>query len=398
MYVNAGSLPESLGVKVTTLLLCNMEHLPKEFLNLPKHTQSKVVTLGINSWYLIQDEVEALKDLDQSALIEIWKEKGRKEAQSEKDKDHQRNIKQIQSERDDLAHEKSMLERKVAKLEKESEEKSAKVEREVTEKFRKEFDRDREHILREARLSLKEEMSALRDENTKLNAAQDFKAAFDFAQAQYLQQISITEELKEKIQELTRVRSSFHLGKEGEGEIETMLKNASDFDYVNVNAEADKADFRLTSKDKKIIILDSKKFTSAVGKKDRDKLIDNTDRDATVCAGIMVSINSKISARQHCEIEITPGNKPILYICLMNMTQEAKFHCLDVALKLLLRIVNSQNEKERGELVEKIHSAFLLLDELKKKMENSKKAATELLENLKVSLSDIKRITDLLVV
>ena len=80
------------------------------------------------------------------------------------------------------------------------------------------------------------------------------------------------------------------------------------------------------------------------------------------------------------------------------MTQEAKFHCLDISLRLLLRIVNSQNEKERGELVEKIHAASTLLTELGKKMENQKKSAVDLLESLKIGLVDIKRISDLLII
>jgi len=364
-----------------------MDHLPKDFLSLPTSTQSKIVSLGLTSWHLIQDEVDSQKDLDQSTLIELWKEKGRKEVRGEKDKEHQRLIREVQSERDDLLHEKNTLERKLTKLEKETEE-----------KLRREFERDKEHILREAKLALKEEMGSIKDENVKLKASQDFKAAFEFAQEQYQNQLTETQKLKDQIQELTRVRSSFHLGKEGEGEIENFLKQASDFDYVNVNTEADKADFRLTNKEKKVVILDSKKFTNAVGKKDRDKLVDNTDKDATVCAGMMVSLTSKIAARQHCEIEFTPNSKPILYLCLMGMTQEAKFHCLDLSLRLLLRIVNSQNEKERGELVEKIHTAFTLLDELRKKMENQKKSASELFESLKISLGDIKRISDILII
>ena len=364
-----------------------MDHLPKEFLSLSTSLQSKIISLGLTSWHLIQDEVDSQKDLDQSTLIELWKEKGRKEVRNEKDKEHQRLIKDVQSERDDILHEKNTLERKLLKLEKETED-----------KLRKEFERDKEHLLREARLALKEEMGSIKDENVKLKASQDFKVAFEFAQEQYQIQITETQKLKDQIQELTRVRSSFHLGKEGEGEIENFLKQASDFDYINVNTEADKADFRLTNKDKKVVILDSKKFTNAVGKKDRDKLVDNTDKDATVCAGMMVSLTSKIAARQHCEIEFTPNSKPILYLCLMGMTQEAKFHCLDISLRLLLRIVNSQNEKERGELVEKIHAASTLLTELGKKMENQKKSAVDLLESLKIGLVDIKRISDLLII
>lgn len=375
-----------------------MDHLPKDFLQSPPSTQVKIVTLGLNAWLLVQDEIEAQKDLDQTTLIDIWKEKGKKEARNESNKEHQRILKDLQAERDDIAHEKSMIERKLIKAEKELDERLVKNEKEVSERLRREFERDKEHITREARLAFKEEMSHIKDENVKLKSSQDFKSAFDFAQKKYEDQILLNDELKEKIQELTRVRSSYHIGKEGEGEVENFLKQTPDFDYANVNMEAGKADFRLTSKDKKVIILDSKNFTGSVGKKDRDKLVNDTDNDATVCAGMMVSLNSKIAARQHCDIEMTPGSKPILYLCLLNMTQEAKFHCLDVSLKLLMRIVNSQNEKERGELVDKIHSAFTLLVEQIKKLENSKKAASDLLENLKVSLSDMKRITEILTI
>jgi hypothetical protein len=375
-----------------------MDHLPKDFLHAPVSTQCKIVALGLNAWLLVQDELDAQKDLDQSSLIEIWKEKGRKEARNQNEKEHQKSLRNLESERDEILFEKTILEKKLTKIEKEAEERLVKSEKELSDKLRREFEREKEHILREARLALKEEMGSIKDENVKLKAAQDFKSAFEFVQKKYDDQILANQELKDKIQELTRVRSSYHLGKEGEGEIENFLKQTPDFDFINVNMEADKADFRLTTKDKKVIILDSKKFSYVVGKKDRDKLVDNTDRDATVCAGIMISLNSKIAARQHCEIEITPGSKPILYLCLMNMTQEAKFHCLDISLKLLMRLVNSQNEKERSELIDKIHNAFVMLEELKKKMENSKKAATELLENLKVSLTDVKRITDVLVI
>ena len=89
-----------------------MEHLPKEFLSLAVSTQTKIISLGLTSWHLIQDEVDSQKDMDQSTLIEIWKEKGRKEIRVEKDKEHQRLIREVQSERDDLLHEKGTLERK----------------------------------------------------------------------------------------------------------------------------------------------------------------------------------------------------------------------------------------------------------------------------------------------
>ena len=175
-----------------------------------------------------------------------------------------------------------------------------------------------------------------------------------------------------------------------------MLKTLSDFDYTNVHAEADKADFRLTNKEGKHVILDSKKYKLAVPKKEREKLVKNTDQDATVCAGLMVSLNSKISARAHCEIEFTPSNKPVLYLCLQDMTTEAKQQTMDTALKLLLRLVATHNEKEKELLVEKIHSAFTKLDELAKKLENIKKSGQEILDTAKLCQGDVKCLKDIL--
>jgi hypothetical protein len=250
--------------------------------------------------------------------------------------------------------------------------------------------------LRQARLDALEELGGIKDENIRLKASQDFKSAYEFAEARYKEQIEANEELKEKLASLTRVRSSFHLGKEGEDQLETYLKQLSDWDYVNVHAEADKADFRLTNKEKFTVILDSKNFTHAVPKKDRDKLVDNAEKDAGVMAGIMISLNSKISARQHCEIEYTPKNKPILYLCLQNMTSDARLHTIDCSLKFLSKLVTTQNEKEKSELLEKIKGVALGIGEVRKKLENCKKSAQDILDNSKIALSECKSIYDTL--
>jgi hypothetical protein len=359
------------------------EYLPKEFINYDKNTQVKIVQLGISFWSFVQNEIDAHKDLNNSQLIELWKTAGYNNAISQKDKEIARLVKQKQDEIEDVLYDKKNIQKKLDCLEKD-----------LALQYQKEFDTQKNILMKEARLTFLEEINALKEENSRLRLVQDFKVAYDFIHDKYKEQTAEIEELKQKIVDLTKVRSSFHLGKEGEFEIENYLKQISDFDYLNVNTEADKADFRLTSKDKNVIILDSKNFTHSVPKKDREKLIDNTDKDATVGAGIMVSLNSKISARQHCEIEFTPNSKPILYLCLQNMTSEARLHSIDVSLKLVLKLISSQNEKERNELIEKLNSVVLMINELKKKIENIKKNATEILETAKISLSDIKSILD----
>jgi hypothetical protein len=257
---------------------------------------------------------------------------------------------------------------------------------------------EKEFAIKQARLDMSEEYAKLKEEIVRLKAGVDFKTAYDFAQARFDEQCKVNKELQDKIQELSRVKSSFHLGKEGEGEIEEFLKQIPEFDYQNVNAEADKADFRITSKDKIVMILDSKKFTHSVPKKDRDKLLDNTDKDALVAGGLLVSLSSKISARQHCEIEFTPNNKPILYLCLSGMTNEAKLHTLDMALKLLLRLVSLKSNNEKDLLVEKIQRASYSLQEIAKRFENCKKNAADILENSKIGLADVKKVCDALAI
>jgi hypothetical protein len=380
---------------------------PSEFLQYPTPVQRKIIHLGLHCWTILMDEVEAQKELDQAALIRIWKEKGRDDAQKEKDleidrinKEHQSQIDRFLREKkfeiEEIQNEKLSLERKNIKIERESEERIQKLVRVHTEKFQLELIKEREHILREAKVQVKEEIACLKEENIRLKSLQDFKSAFEFSQSQYDMKVAEIQHLKKQIEDLTKVKSSYQLGKEGETEIEQLLKMLPDFDIQNVHAEPDKADFRITVQKKFNIILDSKKYSRSVPKIERDKLIDNTDKDAMICAGVLLSLNSKISARQHCEIEMTKNNKPILYLSFVDMTQEAKLHCLDLSVKLLLRLVQTQNEKERGELIEKIRYAFALLEDHKKKLENTKKSLMESVEYLKTGLHDVKQIMEVL--
>lgn len=369
-----------------------MEHLPTTFTGTDKKTQQKIVSLGLHVWAVLQSEIDAVRELNSDELIKVWKEKGRAQGYAEKEKELGREVGELRCMLEDLRLEKERLTRRLE---------AAAVDAEKAAK--KEFDAERVHILREARLEVAEEMARLKatatedmakakEEILRLRVASDFKTAFEFAQKQYEAQKEESEKLKEKIVELTAVKSSYLLGKDGEAEIESMLRQLGDFDFLNVHDEADKADFRITSKDKKVMILDSKKFTHAVPKKDREKLIDNTDKDAAVAAGIMVSLNSKVSARSHCEIEFTPIGKPVLYMCLQGMTNDARLHCLDAGLKLLLKLLSSTSEKERGELIEKMNSASASVQEIRSKIENIKRAATEVLENAKLGLADVKQV------
>jgi hypothetical protein len=369
-----------------------MDAFPASFTGTDTKTQQKIVGLGLYVWSILQSEIDAVKELNSDELIKVWKEKGRAQGYAEKEKVAEREMAELRCSIEDLRVEKERLARRLEVA-------SA----EATAAATREFEALKAMERREARLEVSEEMARLRaaaaedmakakEEILRLRVASDFKSAFEFAQKQFEAQKAETEALKEKIAEMTAVRSSYLLGKDGEAEIEGMLRQLADFDFLNVHAEADKADFRITSKDKKVMILDSKKFTHAVPKKDREKLLDNTDKDAAVSAGIMVSLNSKVSARGHCEVEFTPLGKPVLYMCLQGMTSDARLCCLEAGLKLLLKLLSSTSEKERGELIEKMNAAAASVQEIRSKMENIKKAATEALENAKLGLADVKQV------
>jgi hypothetical protein len=372
-----------------------MDGFPVSFVEESKTIQIKIIQLGQYCWSMLESEIEAQKDLDQSALIKIWKEKGRIEGLKSKEEDVERIKREYHSIAEETNREKILLEKKLLKFEKDFEDRMQKADKQLQEKYGQDLQKERDHILREAKVQVKEELSMLKEENIRLKSAQDYKQAFEFLHSQYTAKEKEIDSLKLKVEELTKVRTSYQLGKEGEGEIENLLKQLSDFEHINVHAEPDKADFRLT-KDKVHMILDSKKYSGVVPKKERDKLIDNTDKDSLISGGILLSLNSKISARQHCEIELTKQNKPILYLCFVGMTQDAKLHCLDLSLKMLVRIIQSQNERERNELVEKTKLALIMLEEHRKKLENTKKALQEGMGHLQVSLADVKQIMETL--
>jgi hypothetical protein len=80
------------------------------------------------------------------------------------------------------------------------------------------------------------------------------------------------------------------------------------------------------------------------------------------------------------------------------MTTDAKLHALDVSFKMLMRLVESQDQVQRSELLEKMKHALGVLNDVMKKVEGIKKSATEILDTTKVSLADMKQIKEYLTI
>ena len=110
----------------------------------------------------------------------------------------------------------------------------------------------------------------------------------------------------------------------------------------------------------------------------------------------MISLDSKISTKENCEIEITPGKKPVCYLNLAGMNGEAKIAYIASTLKFLLQYVASHDEREKNELLERMRETSIKLNELKKETENVRNKAKEVYDSLKLNVGKIQSIMDFL--
>ena len=156
-----------------------------------------------------------------------------------------------------------------------------------------------------------------------------------------------------------QTQSSQALGKIGEKEVEKILQEFVHGDITNVATESHGSDFRISIPNgagNSIFLLDSKNFKTPVPKKDREKLVRDIDEDSTVSGGILVSLNSIISTKNHFEIDKTEKKKPLLFICLKDMDFQESGRCLAAAFRILTAISTTHDEEEKDDLLKKIQN------------------------------------------
>ena len=364
-----------------------MDHLPEEFQDASREEQAQIALLGVQCWTILKKEVGKVKDLDYTKLAEKFKEEGRKEGKREGEKELTRLLREKEYAFDDVQAQLKAAEMKLQRFDADRQKELAEFER----KLKKEGERDKEAIAREAALtersSFLQQVKEYEVQIAQLAAKQDWKLA-------YTENQKMIAKLEEQLAAFTKIRTSYEIGQEGEEETESMLCKIPEWDCERVSKEKDRADFRMTSKDKKAFILDSKKYVNAIPKKERDKLMSNVDDDATVSGGILVSLDSKITTKDNCEIETTPGKKVVCYLNLAGMTGEAKIAYIASTLKFLHQYVASRDEREKNEMLERMQEGTSRIAELKKETENMRNKAKELHESLKLNVNKIQSIMD----
>ena len=349
-----------------------MEQFPKRFQDKPLHTQKKILELGLYCWSLLEHELDSQKELDHGELITLWKEKGRNEGRQLAENEYLQ-----------LLQKKEM---RIQSLENEKEQ--------VESRLREVFEEEKELLITKTKLEVQKESQKVQEEKirleTRLQAQDDFQAVCRTL-------LNENASMKEQIAKLTKIKSSAEIGNDGEEEIEFLLgKSDCEFDKQAKEKGGHKADFRIKTKSNKIFLLDSKKYTTNVNKKEKDKLISDVDRDETVNGGIFVSITSGIANQTHGDIIVTKNYKPILFISLMGMTQEAKEHTLKIAIKLLEKYTSLHEEKEKTDLIEKVKTAIQTLSELVLRFKNIEKWAEEIKQNSKIGVSETEMLLSLL--
>ena len=366
-----------------------MEHLPEAFQDASREEQTQIAQLGIDSWVILKKEIGKVKDLDYTKLTEKFKEEGRKEGKREGEREAAKLLKEKEYGLDDLTTQVKALEKKLGRLDAEKQ----KELEDLTSRLKRESERDRDAIMREATIAERtagiEKIRAYEVQIAQLQAKEDWKVAYENNQ-------KLLEQLRKELDGFTKTRTSYEIGQEGEEETEGLLFKIPEWDCERVSKEKHKGDFRMISKDKRTFILDSKKYKDNVQKKERDKIVSDVDADANISGGIMVSLNSKISTKENCEIETTPGKKPICYLNLVGMTSEAKIAYIASTLKFLHQYVASHDEREKNELVDRMREAGLKIGELKKETENIRNKAKEVWDSLKVNVSTVQSIMDFL--
>lgn len=154
-------------------------------------------------------------------------------------------------------------------------------------------------------------------------------------------------------------QSSQALGKIGEKEVEKLLQEFVNGEITNVTTESHGSDFRISISNgagDSIFLLDSKNFKTPIPKKDREKLVRDIDEDSTVSGGILVSLNSIISTKNHFEIDKTEKKKPLIFICLKDMDFQESGRCLASAFRILTAISTTHDEEEKDDLLKKIQN------------------------------------------
>jgi len=225
-----------------------------------------------------------------------------------------------------------------------------------------------------------DEIFQLKIENARLTARQESYSFSAEALRLLQEEISRKNLLLEEANQHSN-KSSQQIGKQGEKEVETLFSEYVHADIINMAAIGHSGDFHIRVDNgagaESVFLVDSKKYMTAVPKFEREKIARDVDDDSTIAGGLLISLNSTVQNRHHFQVDITETKKPILYLCLKDMSYEESWRSIAAAIRILNTIATTHDQDEKDNLLKKIQG---ITKELSQRIQEATNIVTSLIK------------------
>ena len=230
-------------------------------------------------------------------------------------------------------------------------------------KLLEELGQEKEAAVKQATMAVKalaqDELYQLKIENARLQARQEMHSFSAEALRLLQDEIQRKNQLLEEAAQNTN-KSSQQIGKQGEKEVETLFSEFVHADIINMAAIGHSGDFHIRVDNgagaESVFLVDSKKYATAVPKSEREKITRDVDEDSTIAGGLLISLNSTIQNRHHFQVDTTENKKPIMYLCLKDMSYEESGRSIAAAIRILNTIATTHDQDEKENLLKKIQA------------------------------------------
>jgi len=231
-------------------------------------------------------------------------------------------------------------------------------------KLLEELSQEKETAVKQAITAVKalaqDEVYQLKIENARLTARQEMQSFSSEALRLLQDEIQRKNQLLEEAAANQVSRSSQRIGKQGEKEVETLFSEYVHADIINMAAVGHSGDFHIHVDNgagaESIFLVDSKKYETPIPKSEREKIARDVDDDSTIAGGLLISLNSTVQNRHHFQVDSTDNKKPILYLCLKDMTYEESGRSIAAAIRILNTIATTHDQDEKENLLKKIQA------------------------------------------
>jgi len=406
--------------------------VPVAFASASKSEQIAIIENGSISYFTAKAKLQSqMTNADQSQWINIGRENGLREKETEL----QPQLRELETLRQQYSNVTSVVEslrgqlyirdneehanikKIVSEKEKELEEEFAKQKSKLTDEYEQGLakqkqifaeDLEEQSKIKADQLSWEETKKAhdLETQNLRLqNELDNVKEKVQLTSIivkQIEEKDAIIQDLQDTVKSLQEVKqtpNSQQLGTEGEENVQSILDEAlSAFKkpiVKDVHKKNNEADFIVevsNSKNQTINFkVDSKnsfKDRTRIHTSECDKMKNDVDGRVECCFGLFIALKGKIDGKiNHLDIERSPKNKVIIYLCWLGMTREQKIESITDVVKVLIETVSlnefnqEQQDKMENELkfLKKKYTRYIKdLENLAKQLKKSWDEATKL--------------------